>query len=194
MVLSYSESPPLASRANEALILDTVMRARAGDETSFYSLYHWYYMDIYRHLVRMVGNPEDASDLAQETFCKAWRGLAGVYDGRRFRGWLYRIATNAALDHLRRKKINLLVWGNPGEDAPNKHTAHFEGRVEERELIKQALKQVAPKPRACLLLQIEGFSKSEIGMIVGLRQQSVGTYVSIAREQFRHAYDQLKNT
>jgi len=66
--------------------------------------------------------------------------------------------------------------------------------MEERELIKQALKQVAPKPRACLLLQIEGFSKSEIAIFVGLRPKSVGTYVSIARVQFRQAYNQLKNT
>jgi RNA polymerase sigma-70 factor (ECF subfamily) len=194
MFSSYSESPPLALPTNEALILDIVLRARAGDESSFNSLYHWYYADIYRHLVWMVGDPEDVSDLTQETFCRAWRGLAGMYDGRRFRGWLYRIATNAALDHLRRKTSSPLGWGNPGEDAPNKDTDHFEGQVEERELIKQALKQVAPKPRACLILRLEGFSKSEIATFVGLRQKSVGTYVSIARVQFRQAYNQLKNT
>lgn len=193
MLSSYSEHP-LAPPSNEAVFLDIVMRARAGDESSFNSLYHWYHVDIYRHLVRMVGNPEDVSDLTQETFCRAWRGLAGVYDGRRFRGWLYRIATNAALDHLRHKTSSPLSWGNPVEDAPNKYTARFESRVEERELIEQALKQLAPKPRACLLLQLEGFSKGEIATFLGLRQKSVGTYVSIARVQFRQAYCQLRNT
>ncbi len=77
--------------------------------------------------------------------------------------------------------------------AMNTPPTSFEDEIEEQELIQLALAQVAPKPRACLLLQIEGFSQEEIARQVGLQKKSVGTYVSMAREQFRQSYRQLKN-
>lgn len=193
MLPSFPEQPLLPLPTDEAAILDNVRKAQEGDESSFNSLYHWYYAQIYRHLFRLVGNPEDASDLVQETFARAWRGLPGIYDGRRFRGWLYKIATNAALDHLRQKKRRQALWGDTSEEAIEEPAARFEGRVEKRDLVRLALEQIAPKPRACLLLQLEGFSQAEIATFVGLRKKSVGTYVSIAREQFRQAYHRLEN-
>src|SRR2546422_290877 len=74
-----------------------------------------------------------------------------------------------------------------------KGEARFEGRVEEQELVRLALMRVAPKPRSCLLLHVEGFSQDEIAKLLGLSRKSVGTYVSIAREQFRQAYHRLEN-
>src|SRR6266516_2623318 len=153
-------SPSYPPPQDETTILDIVRRARDGDDTSFTVLYHWYYSHIYNYLVRLVGNRQDASDLVQETFVRAWRGLPGIYDGRRFRGWLYKIATNLALDHLRRKKREKAICGNAGMETTEEPTARFEGRVEERELVRLALEQVAPKPRACLLMQQEGFSQT----------------------------------
>jgi RNA polymerase sigma-70 factor, ECF subfamily len=186
--------PPLPELPEkDAAILDAVRRAQAGDETSFTILYHSYHRRIYYYLLRMVGNPEDASDLAAETFVKAWRGIPGILDGRRFSAWLYSIATRAALDYLRRQKRGQALWGDPDEEPGDEHTFSFESRIEEQELVRLALEQVAPKPRACLLLQLEGFSQAEIADLVGLQRKSVGTYVSMAREQFRRAYRRLRN-
>lgn len=185
--LSYQ--PPV----DEERIAEVVKKAQKGDAASFTTLYHWYYTQVYRHLVRMVGYHEDAADLAAETFTKAWWGLPGLYDERRFRSWLYSIATHAALDHIRRKKSHEPFWEGPIEDHTDEGAARFEGRVEEQELVRLALMRVAPKPRSCLLLHVEGFSQDEIAKLLGLSRKSVGTYVSIAREQFRQAYHRLEN-
>jgi RNA polymerase sigma-70 factor, ECF subfamily len=190
--MGQAELPPEPPEGDET-ILDAVKKAQAGDESSFATLYQWYYTRIHHYLLRMVGNPEDASDLAAETFAKAWQRISGILDGRRFRSWLYSIATRTALDHLRRRKRDQALWGNLDEDPSDEQTPSFESGIEERELIRLALAKVAPKPRACLLLQIEGFSQEEIARQVSLQKKSVGTYVSMAREQFRRAYRQLKN-
>jgi RNA polymerase sigma-70 factor, ECF subfamily len=185
--------PPTEPSEGEETILDAVKKSQEGDETAFTTLYQSYYMRIYYYLLRTVGSPEDASDLVDETFAKAWRGLPGMLDGRRFNSWLYSIATRTALDHLRRRKKGPAFWSSTDEDLIEEHTTSFEARIEEQELIWLALAQVAPKPRACLLLQIEGFSQEEIARQVGLQRKSVGTYVSMAREQFRRAYRRLEN-
>ena len=185
------EPPPMSPNGDETS-LDVVRKAQAGDESSFTTLYHWYYTRIYYYLLRMVGNHEDASDLAAETFTKAWRALPGILDGRRFSSWLYSIATHMAIDFLRRQKKDQALWDSLDENPNHEHTVRFEDWVEEEELVRLALMQVAPKPRACLLLQLEGFTQAEIAKLVGLRKKSVGTYVCTAREQFRRAYHQLQ--
>jgi RNA polymerase sigma-70 factor (ECF subfamily) len=186
------EPPPELSKGEE-MILEAVKKAQAGDETAFTTLYHAYYMRIYYYLLRMVGNPEDASDLAAETFTKAWQAIPGILDGRRFTGWLYSVATRTALDHLRRRKRDQTFWSSPEEDASDEHTFNFEGRLEQQELVLLALKKLSPKLRACLLLQIEGFSHEEIARQVGLEKKSVGTYISMAREQVRKFYRQFES-
>ena len=180
-------SPP----SNELTIV-IVKLARQGDADAFTTLYKWYYTDIYKHLVRIVENEQDATDLAQETFFKAWKGLSGLYDGRMFRNWLYSIATHTALDHLQRKRFRKPFWEHSKEDDIYEPIEELKNRVEERELVELALQQIAPKPRASLLLRLEGFNQGEIAEMMGLHRKSVGTYVSIAREQFHRAYYRLE--
>jgi len=194
LAASTFDDAPLPPPNDEEVIAEVVRKAQEGDEASFTLLYRWYYAQIYKHLRRMVGNYEDASDLASETFQKAWKGLLGVHDRRKFPNWLYSIATHVALDHLRRKKVRQPFWEYPSEDQIYEDTVRFEGSVEKRELVGLALMHVAPKPRACLLLQLEGFSQDEIARLLGLNRKSVGTYVSMAREQFRRAYHRLANS
>ena len=136
------------------------------------------------------------NDLAEETFIKAWYRLPRIRDEKRFRGWLYKIATNAALDHKRSKssrKRGSQPAESLNEDYSNEYRASFEGQVEEQELIELSLKQLASRPRACLLLYQEGFSQEEIAELTGMKTKSVGTYISMAREQFRRAYNHLKD-
>jgi RNA polymerase sigma-70 factor, ECF subfamily len=187
---SVSSSPP-PSAENES-IEEIVRKAQSGDEASFNRLYQSYYTSIYRHLRRIVGHHEDACDLTVETFLKVWRGLSGLDSALKFRGWLFTIATHTALDFLRQKKVGATHLDCLDEDYIEQYAAKFEASVEERELVALALQQVSSKPRACLLLQLEGFSLSEISRIVGLGDKSAGMYVSIAREQFRKAYKRLE--
>ena len=76
-------------------------RARAGDEDAFRELTGPYRRELQIHIYRIVGSVHDAEDLLQETLLAAWRGLESFEGRASVRGWLYRIATNRALDALR---------------------------------------------------------------------------------------------
>lgn len=188
-----SESTSSPSSTGETRMDEVVRKAQSGDEASFNTLYQSYYAQIYRHLLRLVGNHEEASDLAVETFLKAWRGLPGLDDVLRFRSWLFSIATHTGLDFLRKRKGSISSWECLSEDHLDENAVRFTSHLEERELVELALQEVAPKPLACLLLQLEGFSLAEIAELMGLEKNSAGTYVSIARNQFRKAYNRLAN-
>jgi RNA polymerase sigma-70 factor (TIGR02960 family) len=78
-----------------------VEAARGGDEAAFAELVGRYRPELHVHCYRMLGSFEEAEDLVQETFLRAWRGRESFHGGPGFRAWLYRIATNACLDTLR---------------------------------------------------------------------------------------------
>src|SRR5919198_2713889 len=81
-----------------------------ADELTFSALFERHRRELQAHCYRMVGSFEDAEDLVQETFARAWRARNRVRRGGRwsFRAWLYRIATNACLDQLARRSPRLL--------------------------------------------------------------------------------------
>src|SRR6266516_4162242 len=83
-----------------------VAAARSGDEASFGRLVERHRRELHVHCYRMIGSFTDAEDLVQETFLRAWRHRK-TFEGAGFRAWLYRIATNACLDVIRRNKRQL---------------------------------------------------------------------------------------
>src|SRR5689334_23952638 len=87
-----------------------------ADTTTFSGLFERHRRELQAHCYRMVGSLDDAEDLVQETFARAWRAQRGCRrEGRwSFRAWLYRIATNLCLDHLARRGPRLL----PADVAP----------------------------------------------------------------------------
>jgi RNA polymerase sigma-70 factor, ECF subfamily len=183
---------PMMSEAAES---DVVERARHGDREAFTTLFERYNARICRYLARLVGDDELGRDLAQDAFVAAWRALPHVMGELRFGPWLYRIATNAARSHLRRTRI--LHWLPWGEDERSPTAAELrvagpEASVGEAEAVRLALTQLAPRCRACLLLQVEGgFSQREIAELLGIGEKSVSAYVSRGREQFRRAHSRL---
>jgi RNA polymerase sigma-70 factor (ECF subfamily) len=98
----------LRERATRAESPDAIAAALGGDETAFGTLVETYRAELRVHCYRMVGSLDESEDLVQETFLRAWRRRE-TYEGRSsFRAWLYRIATNAALDALERRPPRLL--------------------------------------------------------------------------------------
>jgi RNA polymerase sigma-70 factor, ECF subfamily len=97
-----------------------VAAARAGDQSAFAALAERHRAELQLHCYRMLGSVEDAEDLVQETFLRAWRGRAGLQSRHRgsFRAWLYRIATNVCLDALERRPRRVLPsqLGPPVDD------------------------------------------------------------------------------
>lgn len=171
-----------------------VEQALSGELTAFNTLFAIYNVRICTYLARMVGNDEEGRDLAQETFLKAWSTLPEMRDPARFVSWLYRIATNVAIDYLRTQKSRRwLPWPQiESEQIKSFQLRDTTTRVGEIEHIKQALASVTPKYRACLLLQIEGgFAQREIAALLHLSEKSISIYVQRGSEQFRLAYAHL---
>lgn len=78
-----------------------------GDETALQTLIARYLDSIYNFSRRMTGNPDEASDITQETFVKVWKTLDRYRMGNTFKAWVFRVARNTAIDHLRKKRMSL---------------------------------------------------------------------------------------
>ena len=181
----------------ESWYIEVVEQAQAGDKLAFDTLFEYYNTRICTYLAHIVGNEEEGRDLAQETFIKAWQSIVSLHNESRFDTWLYRIATNTAIDYLRRRKFHWTRWETiEHEDIQaNMRIAGPEERVAETEHIRQALAKVSLKYRTCLLLQlVADFSQRQIAAALKISEKSVSVYVSRGCEQFRVAYLQLSRT
>ena len=180
--------------AENRWLAEAVALAKTGNKWAFDRLYQHFYVPISKYLAHMVGDDEEGYDLAQETFLKAWQALPHLHDGLRFHSWLYRIATNTALDHLRRRKFRCSPWEHTEEDGLSEKmwVAGPEEHVAEAEHIRQALARVSLKYRSCLILQlVVNLPQREIAASLKISEKSVSIYVSRGSEQFRLAYQRL---
>lgn len=190
---------PTSSRLPEQEIwyVEVVEQARSGDQPAFNTLFEYYNTRICTYLAHIVGNEEEGRDLAQETFLKAWQAIGSIHNEARFDTWLYRIATNTAIDYLRRRKFRWSSWAtNENDDTPaSMRISGPEEQVAETEHVRQALAKVSLKYRTCLLLQlVADFSQRQIAASLKISEKSVSVYVSRGCEQFRVAYQQLSQT
>lgn len=172
------------------LHIQLVKRAQAGNSEAFDWLVWYYERELYRYLVGLLGNYEDAYDYTQQTLIKAWENLPALRDASRFKPWLYMIARNLVNDHWRRRRrrTSCQSWEHLEENDVRESLPGPEEIVIRVELAKLALADLPVKLRRCLLLYAEGFSRREIAELVGIREQSVLTYVSNARRLLREAY------
>jgi RNA polymerase sigma-70 factor, ECF subfamily len=161
-------------------------RARDGDTVAFDSLITRHRERIYVHTFQIVRNEEDALDLTQETFIRAWRSLAGFDGTATLSSWLHRIATNASIDLCRRRRIRPQIEIESGSmdidpasrTTPSKPEAPGSGldRIEIKRRIEEAFSTLSPEHRAVIVLrEIEDLSYEEIATHLGC---SLGTVMS----------------
>ena len=179
--------------------------AVGGDETAFAALVERHRRELQVHCYRMLGSFEDAEDTVQETFLRAWRRRE-TYAGRAtFRAWLYRIATNACLDHLERDpRRPVPVAGAPGcsevpwlSPFPDRLLDQVAPEADEpaavvvaRETIELAflvaVQHLPPRQRAVLMLRdVLGWPASETAELLGWSIASVNSAVQRARATLR---------
>ncbi len=159
-------------------------RTAAGDaaDEQFEVFFRRYEPELTGYLWRMTGDAETARDLCQEAFTRAWQHFARVANYAQPRQWLYRVATNLALNLRRRPPAATLDDHDPAMSDPT-------GHVVEREQVRQILADLPPKARAILILrEVQQFSYAEIAALVGMSPDAVKMAVSRARAQFRQRY------
>jgi RNA polymerase sigma-70 factor, ECF subfamily len=193
----------LAGRSDQ----DIVALARAGEEAAYRELIRRYERPLFSLLYRMVRDRELAEDLAQETFVKALNAIESYRPEYKFSSWIFKIANNAAIDHLRRRELDTLsLEGSPHAETPEavEATALQIGdrqespldEVEARELggqIEQAIARLRPEYRSCILLRhVEGRAYEEIADILNLPLGTVKTYIHRARNELRQALAHLR--
>jgi RNA polymerase sigma-70 factor, ECF subfamily len=158
---------------------------RRGDEDAFRRLVEPYRPGVRAHCQRMLGSFHDAEDALQDALLRAWRGL-GRFEGRSsLRGWLYRVATNASLDVLarRRERVLSIDFGAPVGDAAAGPAASYEQREAAELAVAAALRQLPPRQRAVLVLREGlGLSANEAAQVLGTTAASVNSALQRARK------------
>ena len=173
-----------------------VKKAASGDADAFEQLVLKYQTPIYNLCFRMVGNAEDAADLTQESFLKAWNHLHSFHYEAAFSTWLYRLASNTCLDFLRSMKrhpqISLTVEDNDGEEAtldiPDLSPSPEEALLcaEEKALLAQAMQELEPEQRQILTLRVVNeMSYADIADVLRIRAGTVKSRLSRALDARR---------
>jgi RNA polymerase sigma-70 factor (ECF subfamily) len=192
---------------NTASDQEVVTRARKGEEGAYRELVRRYERPVFSLIFRMVRNRELAEDLSQETFIKVLNALDSYRPEYKFSSWVFKIANNAAIDHLRRRELDTLsLEGSPHAETPQavEATALQIGErgetaleeVENKELggeIERAIAKLRPEYRTCILLRhVEGRAYEEIAEILNLPLGTVKTYIHRARNELRITLAHLK--
>ncbi|MEO8157215.1 MAG: sigma-70 family RNA polymerase sigma factor [Betaproteobacteria bacterium] len=171
---------------------ELVRLAQAGDAKAFEALVVKYQRRIARHVARYVRNSGDVEDIVQDVFIRAHRGLASFRGDSGFFSWLYRIATNASLSHLKRSRNNVLL----GDDAPEERAEAFEPGVSDAadpertlmasqiaDVVRKALSRLQPDlAEALMLYEVEGKPYAEIAGMLDIPIGTVRTRIFRARE------------
>jgi RNA polymerase sigma-70 factor (ECF subfamily) len=162
-------------------------RYETGDRDAFDELVRKYQKPLYSLLYRMVSDHDDAADLLQKTFVKAFTGLAGFERRASFKTWLYQIAINLAKNLYRERSRAARV---PIDDVVIKRDpGTLEGLIsmEHRQLLREAMMGLPEKQRLTLLLRVQEHKKFE--EIAGIMRCSPGT----AKANYHHAVQKLKS-
>lgn len=181
-----------------------IKKAVAGSAEAFEQLVLQYQNPIYNLCLRITGNPEDAADMTQESFLKAWRNLESFHFEAAFSTWLYRLASNTCLDFLRsakrRRELSLTVEDESGESqlldlpdpAPTPEASLLTN--EENARLGAAMEQLDPEQRRILTLRVvNDLSYTEIAAVLNIKEGTVKSRLARARESLRKKLLQTGN-
>lgn len=181
---------------HDAAASAAIDRARRGDGRAFEELARGVEAPLYRHVYRILGTAADAEDVVQDAMISAWRSI-GSFEGGSFRAWIFRIATNRAIDVVRARKRRGerpleppddadIEWAEPAATTPE--PAEIASQGEALELVEEALRAIPAEQRAALVLRdVEGFSYEEIAQITVTEVGTVKSRIHRGRVAVRNA-------
>jgi RNA polymerase sigma-70 factor (ECF subfamily) len=171
---------------------ELVEKCKTGEMSAFQGLVSRYYRKIYMVILGLLRNREDALEVAQETFFRAYRKIKGFQGDSSFYTWLYRIAVNIAIDSQRRQKRNPLDFRDTMEGIFEEHDEVAKdpfSDVHDRELREHliaAINDLTPEHKAVIILRtVEGLSYREIAEILGCSEGTVMSRLHYARKKLQ---------
>lgn len=163
-----------------------VMRCRGGDQRAFAALVVRYEKPVYNAALRMLRNPEDARDVAQTVFLKAYEHLGDYDPNHRFYSWIYRIALNESINALHRRTRLEPISGEEVDGEPDPEETL--GRQQLGRGIEGALMALKPEYRSVIVLKhLLDCSYEEMGEMLGLPEKTVKSRLFTARQLLREA-------
>jgi RNA polymerase sigma-70 factor (ECF subfamily) len=174
--------------------LRLIRRVQAGNAEAFEDLVRAHEKTVYNLALRMTGHPQDAEDMAQEAFWKAYRSLGEFRGESKFSVWLYRIASNVCLDFLRSRSrkptVSLSVEDDEGEEGQldiadeSQSPELLMERGLTRDAVRRGLDTLPPDYRQILLLrEIQGLSYDEIAAVLEIEVGTVKSRIFRARKR-----------
>jgi RNA polymerase sigma-70 factor (ECF subfamily) len=172
---------------------DLVGRARRGDREAFTQLIVQYQVPLYNMALRMVGGPDDAADIAQEAFLRAWEKIRTLRDAP-FKSWLFQIAANLCYDHFRRgrrygtmpeeeQSAKIIGLGLPAPDPQERAEANERNR-----LLRESIARLEHDMRIAIILRdINGLSYDEIATALRVPLGTVKSRIARARAQVQES-------
>jgi RNA polymerase sigma-70 factor (ECF subfamily) len=174
-------------------LAELVRQAQAGDESAQRTLIVSYQRRLAGFIYAITGRSDAVEDLAQLVFIKMIRALGRLHEVAQFEAWLFRLARNTCIDHLRRQKLRRIFtpFGAEHENVPEPAGAVD---TEELDALRHALQQLPPKDRALLALAQEGRSQVEMAAATGTSVMAVKARLHRAREKLREHYQRPNET
>ncbi len=147
-----------------------------------------YEQRIYNVCLRMMRHPQDAMDMTQETFLKAWRAWSGFRGQSAVGTWLHRVAVNTCLDELRRRKkirrVSLQELQESGWEPSDEEALNVAARLADKELVREALQRLGADHRTVIVLRdMEGYSYDEIALLLRCPVGTVRSRLSRGRSE-----------
>jgi RNA polymerase sigma-70 factor (ECF subfamily) len=186
---------------------DVVALAKEGRESAFRELVRRYDRPVFSLVFRLVRDKDTAEDLAQETFVKVLNNIERYRPEFKFSSWLFKIANNVAIDHLRKRSVDTVSldgsrWATSTDEMQATSVRAVDAsqspleELESRELggaIERAIGSLRPEYRACILLRhVEDRSYEEIAATLDLPLGTVKTYIHRARHELRKALEDVR--
>jgi RNA polymerase sigma-70 factor (ECF subfamily) len=165
---------------------------RSGNERAFEELFARHYGGVHGVVLRIVGSPEEAEEVTQDTFLKLYNRRLADDDDTNVSGWLYRVATNAAFNTVRSRRRRF-GWLKRFASRADRHADDDPLAIvaarDEAARVRDCLARLPERQRSALILRASGMSYAEVAGAIGVSVSSVGTILSRAERAFRGAYE-----